>query len=173
MSLALYIPVKETLRELRSLLKKSPAFYQLRLRMLIAMKQAGEKGISKQELMERTGACSQSIQNWRTAYREGGMEALLSNGRRGKCGRPSVFTKEEHQKLERKLKDPKNGLAGYVELKEWIAEEFSKEVRYNTVLRYAVRHFGTKVKVARKSHVRKDEKAAEDFKKTLRTASRT
>jgi hypothetical protein len=68
--------------------------------------------------------------------------------------------------MEQKLKDPKNGLAGYVELQEWVETEFKKEVKYNTVLKYAMRHFGSKVKVARKSHVKKDEKAVSTFKKT-------
>ena len=141
---------------------------QPRVRMLILMKKAGDKGISKRDLMEGVGASSQSIHNWRTAYRQGGLDALLFNGRKDKAGRPSIFTKEEHKKLEEKLNDPKNGLAGYVELQQWIAEQFQKEIKYNTILKYAMRHFGTRVKVARKSHVNKDEHAVSTFKKTSR-----
>jgi hypothetical protein len=96
------------------------------------------------------------------------MEALLFNGRKGNVGKPSVFSKEDHERLEKKLKDPKNGLAGYVELKQWVKDEFNKDVKYNTILKYASRHFGSKVKAARKSHVNKDEKAGETFKKTSR-----
>ncbi|HEU0226888.1 MAG TPA: hypothetical protein VFQ86_04065 [Arachidicoccus soli] len=166
MSFALYVPVKETVKELRMLLKSSSVMMQPRIKMLIAMKKAGESGISKRELMDTIGAGSQSIHNWRTAYKQGGMELLLHNGRKGNAGKPSVFTQEEHNKMEQKLKDPKNGLAGYVELQEWIETEFKKEVKYNTVLKYAARHFGSKVKVARKSHVKKDEKAVSTFKKT-------
>ncbi|HEY0299080.1 MAG TPA: winged helix-turn-helix domain-containing protein [Arachidicoccus sp.] len=59
-------------------------------------------------------------------------------------------------------------MAGYVELQEWIEKEFQKEVKYNTVLKYAMRHFGSSVKVARKSHVKKDEQAVAVFKKTSR-----
>lgn len=94
------------------------------------------------------------------------MEAMVHNGRKGKAGKPSVFTIEEHRQIEQKLKDPKNGLAGYIELQQWIEQEFKKEVKYNTVLKYAMRHFGSKVKVARKSHVKKDEQAVAAFKKT-------
>ncbi|MBK7740057.1 MAG: helix-turn-helix domain-containing protein [Saprospiraceae bacterium] len=108
--------------------------------------------------MSCVGASSQSIHNWRTAYKNGGMEALLHNGRKGKVGKPSIFTLEEHKKIEQKLNDPKNGLAGYVELQQWIEQEFKKEVRYNTILKYAMRHFGSRVKVARKSHVKKTAK---------------
>ena len=92
----------------------------------------------------------------------------MHNGRKGKVGAPSTFTPEEHLRIEQKLRDPKNGLAGYVELQQWIEKEFKKEVKYNTVLKYAMRHFGSSVKVARKSHVKKDEEAATSFKKTSR-----
>ena len=168
MSFALYIPVTESIQELRSVLKKCGLMMQPRLKMLIVMKKAGEAGISKRALMDIVGASSQSIHNWRTAYKQGGLEALLHNGRKGKVGAPSTFTPEEHLRIEQKLRDPKNGLAGYVELQQWIEKEFKKEVKYNTVLKYAMRHFGSSVKIARKSHVKKDEEAATSFKKTSR-----
>lgn len=162
----LMIEVKENEKELRRLLKQSSAMMHPRIKMLVAIKKAGEKGISKRQLMSDIGVCSQSIHNWRTAYKTGGIPALLSNGRKGKAGRRSIFTGEEHQKIERKLKDSGNGLAGYVELKEWVEQEFGKKVKYNTLLKYSVRHFGSSVKTARKSHVNKDAKAVEALKKT-------
>ncbi len=168
MSFALFIPVKETVKELRVRLKKSSAMMEPRIKMLLAMKKAGSDGISKRELMESVGACSQSIHNWRTAYKVGGIELLMANGRKDHAGKPSVFTKEEHNKMAEKLHDAKNGLAGYAELRQWIKDEFNKEVKYNTVLKYAIRHFGTSVKAARKSHVNKDAQAVEAFKKTSR-----
>ena len=58
-------------------------------------------------------------------------------------------------------------MAGYVELQQWIEKEFKKEVKYNTILKYAMKNFGSKVKVARKSHVKKDNEAVAAFKKTL------
>jgi len=94
--------------------------------------------------------------------------SMVHNGRIGKVGKPAIFTAKEHTKIERKLKDPKNGLAGYVELQQWIEQEFNKEVKYNTVLKYAMRNFGSKVKVARKSHVKKDAASVSHFKKTSR-----
>ena len=168
MSFALNIPVTESLKELRTRLKASSPMMAPRIKMLIEMKKAGDQGISKRELMSCVGASSQSIHNWRTAYKNGGMEALLHNGRKGKVGKPSIFTLEEHKKIEQKLNDPKNGLAGYVELQQWIEQEFKIEVRSNTILKYAMRHFGSRVKVARKSHVKKDSEAVITFKKTSR-----
>ena len=166
MSLVLQIVVKESLPELRKLLRQSLPMMQPRLKMLMLIKQAGDQGISKRELMSLTGACSQSIHNWRTLYKSGGITSLLANGRIGKAGKPSVFTKKEHELIGEKLRDPNNGFAGYMELQAWIGQEFKKEVKYNTVLKYAMKHFKSKVKVARKTHVKKDEQAAVTFKKT-------
>ncbi len=59
------------------------------------------------------------------------------------------------------------------ELLTWVEAEFNKTIKYNTLLKYTTRHFGSKVKVARKSHVKKDEEAVNAFKKTsLKSASK-
>jgi transposase len=166
MSLSLIISVKESTQELRALLKSSTPMLHPRIKMLMVLKKNEGTGISKRALMEELGVCSQSIQNWRTAYRIDGLKKLLSNGRKGNSGKPSVITAEEKLLIEKKLKDPKNGLAGYIELQQWIEKEFKKEVKYNTILKYAIRNFGSKVKVARKSHVKKDDAAVTTFKKT-------
>ncbi|MFD2575319.1 hypothetical protein ACFSPU_03175 [Haoranjiania flava] len=59
---------------------------------------------------------------------------------------------------------PNNGLTGFVALKQW-EKKFNKEVKYNTLLKYCILKFGAKTKVARKSHVSKDQDKVEDFKK--------
>jgi len=165
MSFALIIPVKESLPDLRKLLKKAQPIFVPRIKMLIEMKKEGTSGISKRELMNRIGAGSQSIHNWRTLYREGGLDKLLSHNRKG--FKPSVFTEEEHTRLFELLHNPKNDITGFVELKEWVRIEFKKEIKYNTLLKYCIHHFGAKTKVARKSHINKDEEAVSTLKKTL------
>jgi len=164
MSNALYIPVKESLEELRSELKRSTPMIQPRIKMLIAMKKQGNLGISKRELSSSIGVCGQSIHKWRTLYKSKGLLGLTSHGRLG--FKPTSFTKSQHAKIEAKLNDPSNGLRGYKELQEWIIKEFNKEIKYNTLLKYAIKNFGSKVKVARKSHAKKDDKAVAAFKKT-------
>jgi hypothetical protein len=77
-----------------------------------------------------------------------------------------VFTEAEHKQIEKKVSDATNGLRGYKELLEWVNNEFSKEIKYITLLKYTERHFGTKIKVARKSHIKKDQELVDSFKKT-------
>ena len=79
-----------------------------------------------------------------------------------------MISQEEHERIGTKLNDPTNGLRGYVELQEWIRQEFDKSIKYNTLLKYCGRNFGSKSKVARKSHTKKDLQAVE-AKKKLRT----
>ncbi len=77
-----------------------------------------------------------------------------------------MFTEAEHKQIEKKVSDATNGLRGYKELLEWVNNEFSKEIKYITLLKYTERHFGTKIKVARKSHIKKDQELVDSFKKT-------
>ena len=75
-------------------------------------------------------------------------------------------SKYYHKQIEKLLNNPKNGIRGYVELLEWVRKELSKDMKYITLLKYTQRHFGSKIKVARKSHVKKDDFLVETFKKT-------
>ena len=55
--------------------------------------------------------------------------------------------------------------SSYSELLEWVNKEFSKDIKYITLVKYTQRHFGSKIKVARKNHVKKDDALVETFKK--------
>lgn len=158
------IAIKESLTELRKLQKASIPMIANRIKVLIEFKKHESTGISKRAVADIVGVNHNSVQSWRTIYQQGGIAALLKHER--KEGRPSAITAEEHQLIEKKLCDPKNGLRGYVELLTWVEAEFKKTIKYNTLLKYSVRHFGSKIKVARKSHVKKDDEAVASFKKT-------
>lgn len=129
------------------------------------VKKHEKTGISKRDLSKLTGVNHNSIVKWRKLYMDQGIESLLVHGRVGGF-KKSVVSLEEHKLIEKKLKDPKNGIRGYVELLEWVKKELSKDMKYITLVKYSERHFGSKIKVARKSHVKKDDLQVESFKKT-------
>lgn len=156
--------IKETLVELRKLQKASIPMIGLRIRALIEFKKHEDMGISKRDVADLIGVNHNSVQTWRNLYIDGGIKKLISYIKLE--GRPSLITDTEHKKIEAKLRDPKNGLRGYVELQAWVEKEFKKPIKYNTLLKYSIREFGSKIKVARKSHVKKDEEAVVAFKKT-------
>lgn len=156
--------VKESVAEIKKLIRKSNPFFVPRLNVLLECKKNETTGISKLRLAEKTGVDPNSVQKWRHLYIKGGITVLLSHKKKG--NRPSVFTKEDHKKIEEKLNDAKNSVRGFVELQRWIKDNLSKEVNYKTLHRYVKFHFKAKVKVARKSHIKKDVKQEEAFKKT-------
>lgn len=164
MSQALFTPVKESQQELRALLKKSIPFLQPRITLLMAIKRHGNSPVSKRTLMDETGFCSYSVHKWRTLYGEGGIEKLLQHNKKG--FKPRRLTADQHKLLESKLKNPENGIRGYKELQQWVLSEMKTEIAYNTLLKYCVKHFGTKIKVARKYHAKKDENRVDTFKTT-------
>jgi transposase len=158
------ILIKETKSALKALLKTASPLIAPRIRMLQVEQEFKSTGISRRDLADRIGVDPNSITNWRALYFAGGIDAITSHKKTG--FKPSVFEIEEHLAIEQKLKDPKNGLRGYVELLNWIEAEFKKEIKYNTLLKYCIKNFGSSVKVARKSHIKKDEEAVIRFKKT-------
>lgn len=158
------IVIKETIADLKKLHRKATPFIAPRIRLLIELKKHEEEGISKREAASIVGVNPNSVQTWRKFYELKGIEGLLKHNKTG--FKPSVFSKAEHDAIEKKLNDNKNGLRGYVELLRWIEQEFNKQVKYNTLLKYSTREFGSKIKVARKSHVKKDDEAVSTFKKT-------
>jgi transposase len=157
------IQIKESITELKALLKNVNPVIALRIRMLIELKKS-DSGISKRELSDQLGVNHNSIQAWRAKYEKGGLSLLIADGRIG--FKPSIITKEVHDAISNKLNDPLNGMRGFKELKIWIDEQFGIDVKYNTLLKYSIRNFNTKSKVARKIHISKDEKAVDTFKKT-------
>lgn len=165
MSLPKPIVIKENLSELKTLQRNSGPLIAKRIRILIEFKKHEKSGISKRSVSEITGINHNSITKWRNIYLKDGIQAVLRHGRIG--FKKSIIDPESHNALERKLHDPKNGLRGYKELQQWVLETLHLNVEYNTLVKYAMRHFGTKIKVARKSHVKKDENLGMSFKKTL------
>lgn len=157
--------IKESQKELVQLRKNSSNTKSKRLLMLIELKKEKGNAISKRNLAQRIGVDPNSITAWKRLYEQSGIEGIMSDGRIG--FKPSIVSIEEHKKMELKLKDPKNGIRGYVELLDWVKTELSKDMKYITLVKYAERHFGSKIKVARKSHVKKDDQAVETFKKSL------
>lgn len=166
MSNALVITVKESQSQLRLILKSTIPFLQPRIKLLLVLKKYDNTPVSKRELMVQTGLCSYSVHKWRTMYINAGIEGLLKHNKKG--FKPSKLTADDHSKLKAKLHDPENGIRGYKELQQWVAKELNNPILYNTLLKYCVKNFGSKVKVARKYHAKKDNELVNTFKKTSR-----
>jgi len=158
------IIVKESEQELKKLLKKQPIHKKNRINMLLVLKKT-DKSLSKLELATILKVNHNTAQKWRKAYFEKGIDGLLYDGRIG--FKPSIINSEIHQAIEKKLTSPKDAFTSYIDLINWIVENYiSNGINYHTVNKYVKRHFGAKLKVSRKSHIKKDENAVETLKKT-------
>jgi len=156
--------IKESATEIKKLMHKSIPFIAQRLKLLLVCKHHEATGIAKRSLADAVGVDPNSAHSWRMLYREGGIGALMSHQKKG--FKPSVFSKDQQQAIGKKLNTAQNGLSGFVELQHWIEQRFDQTFNYKTVYAYAKRTFGAKLKVARKSHIKKDAKAGELLKKT-------
>ena len=165
MAKGLIFHIKETEADLKKLLRKQPEHLRDRVRMLIVCKKSTDP-LSKTTLSQEIGVNHNSIQKWRKAYISGGIEKMLEYNRGG--FKPSLITADVHKKIEEKLTNPKEAFRSFVELQQWIDKHFVPGIKYHAVNKYVKRKFGAKLKVARKSHIKKDEKQVEEFKKNSR-----
>lgn len=156
----LVVEVHESADVLQSLFRKSSPALKPRIKMLIAL----SKGITRvNDLAAKTGASAVSICNWKKKYHQGGLEALLQEGRGG--DKRSGISAEQKQKIASKLREPKDAFRSYVEAQTWLREEMGICKEYHALNKYLKRNFGAKLKVGRKSHVKKDDAAVAVFKK--------
>lgn len=161
------LPVAITLKEDADILRNYQSKVSPHLRSRIKMLQGILKGIHKNnELAAHTGASLRSIIRWKALYQQGGIELLLNEKRGGDMR--SQFDEQSHAKLAQKLANPVESFTSYHQARAWIKEELGIEMSYMATWLYLRRHFGTKLKVGRKSHVKKDEAAAAVFKKSTR-----
>lgn len=164
MALAKTFTIKETKGEINKLMKSSEPMIAHRLRVLLVYKKHEDTGISKRVVAEETGFDQNSCQTWRSLYIKGGIKMLMSHSNIGY--KPSIINEEQEQALKKQLHDPLNGMVGFVELLDWFNKRFDTAINYKTFHGFVVRKFKAKIKVARKSHVKKDAQAVEAFKKT-------
>ena len=163
MAKAIIITVKETPEELKKLKEKAPVHLQARLKMLILI--AG--GVTGSvDLAAKTGVSRNSIASWKADYNKGGIDQLISDHRGGDY--LSGITVEQKKKIEEKLSNPKDAFTSFGHAQDWLKNELGINKQYHAINKYLKRNFGAKLKVGRKSHVKKDEAAVAVFKKPTR-----
>jgi transposase len=163
----MFMPMTLTIRESAEALKLRKQHCPVHLRPRVKMLQLllEDSWCSNQVLADKTGAGLRTIARWVKIYANDGIDKLLQENRGG--ARNSCFTQEELQAIQERLADPKDCFTSYVQATDWINASFGTDHCYSTVNQLLKRRFGTKLKVGRKSHVKKDEAAAAVFKKPI------
>jgi transposase len=165
MATSFVITVKENISDLKVFYSKAPIHLRPRYKMLLLIA-VGQT--SSQELAAKTGVSRNTIAAWKRSYSEGGIERLTSDQRGGDF--KSNISADDKKKIEKKLSNPKKAFTSFSEAQAWLKEELGIDKKYHAVNKYLKRNFGAKLKVGRKSHVKKDEAAVAVFKKHGRGA---
>lgn len=158
------ITVTQSLTELKRLHKQSASHFKPRIQMLILSKQTKVSG--KYALANALGVNHNSVQSWRKTYEQEGIQKLLEDKRGG--NRAAVIDAKTDKAIVARLCDAKNAPRSFKELQQWVHDNYITNINYHTLHKHVKRKYGAKLKVARKSHVQKDEQAVEAFKKNYR-----
>lgn len=163
------LSIEESVRDLRTLLKRQSNHKNIsRLQTLIYIQENRFK--TREELSEHIGVNRRTVERWLSDYRLGGLDMMLVTGKRNR--RSSLIPDHIHEALEQRVMDRELGFSSYIEAKRWVASEYGLELKYNTIREHLIRHFKTKIKRPRRSHIKKDAEATEVFLKTTQYAGK-
>lgn len=156
----LEIEVKESLNYLYRL-QKQHANRTLfnRIQMLILLKTKKIKYIT--ELSDGLPYSLRSIKGWVKTYKAKGLEALLADGRG--ANRPAAICGQAYTKLKELLENPNNQITSYGELLAFV-QQLGVVIKYKAFYKFVNHHFDVKLKVGRKSNIKKDAAAVAVFK---------
>ena len=157
------IQIRESLEILNEKFRQEQApRIKLKIKSLIIYKQYPEK--RQQDIAGHLCIGYSTIKRWFKEYREHGFDSFITV----KLGSPkkSVVPEQVHIALQEKVNNANDPLLGYWDAVRWVEAEFGIKIYYQTLRKYMMKHFKTKLKAPRKSHYQKDEQAIEAFLKT-------
>ena len=156
------ITVIEELGELKRLFHKHPVHLHSRIQMLYLIKSGVTE--STKVLCKHLLIGSRAIQRLKNDYQSGGINKLLRY-EKGKHKSNGIITPAISAVLKEQLSSPSSGFTSYIDLQQWLQENHLPTVTYRVVHHHATVKLNASLKVARKSHIKKDLAAVEDFKK--------
>lgn len=105
-----------------------------------------------------------TLERWIKSYQTKGIEKFLGGINRNKPSK--LITPSIHQEIEDRLKSSRNPFSGYIEVQQWLFKEHGVEIEYQWLWKYMTTKMNSKLKVPRKTNVKKDPQAEESFFKT-------
>ena len=163
MSRPLNIFIIETADELKQLMHaQQKAKLKERIQALYLLKNECAKTL--RELADFLGRSISTIESWLTLYRKKGLLGLVAWNYSG--GQPPAIPEPVLTALREKLSQPQ-GFKSYGEIQQWLKEEYGLEIHYKTVHQTVHYKLKAKLKVARPTHIKRDDTAVVEFKKKL------
>lgn len=113
---------------------------------------ASAQAHSRQEVAALLGVDRNTVGRWLTAYRHGGLSALLAVY--VPAGKRKPLTPDQLAVLQAALVQPQ-GFASFGAVQQWIADTFGVQLSYNATRKLVRYKLGAKLKVPRLSHQKK------------------
>ena len=149
----------EKLRQLKNQQKTIVSFQKIQ--SLYLLKTGQIKTITK--LATLLGVHRVTLQKWLKKSKNGGLEELLII--KQKTGRPSQFNDKAIAELEKILNEAENGFKSYEEIQRWLKSNCQLKIKYKTLYHWVRYRLKAKLKVPRRSAIKKNEQEEVEFKK--------
>lgn len=157
------IDIKESASELKTLHRQAKSILKRsRLKALLLIKEGKCK--YTQEVANKVKYDRRSVYNWLQLYKSGGIEKLCRVSSGG--NNTKLLSESVKKEIAILLQDPYTSITSYVELVSILVRTTGEDITYPCVYKHCRVHHKAKLKVARKSHHKKDNQAVLAFKKT-------
>ena len=144
-------PIHETAAAVQQLLKaERDAQKQRRLQALYLLQT--QQARTRRQVARLLGVNRDTVGRWLAAYAQGGMPQLLTIAKAP--GKPPLLSEAIQQALRDRLAQPQ-GFASYKAIWQWLRQEYGLAIAYKTVPRFVRYTLRAKLKVPRKSQIKK------------------
>jgi transposase len=156
------IEILESENTLKNLLRKtSTDMYKARIKTLLMIKTDKVKYLTI--IANKLGFTEKTIRTWLNLYTNEGLVNYMKVN--FKSNVEKKISKELSDSIFAELNNKETTITSYVELLAIIEEKYNIVLPYTTLYSHCRRKYKSVLKVARKSHYKKDDKAVEAFKK--------
>jgi transposase len=144
-------PIRETPAELKALLSaEHEAQKHQRLQALYLLQT--EQARTRRQVAHLLGVSRDTVGRWLAAYVSGGLAQMLTIAKAP--GKVPLLSPEVQQVLRQRLAHP-DGFASYKAVWQWLRQEYGLSIAYKTVHKFVRYTLRAKLKVPRKSHIKK------------------
>jgi transposase len=144
--------ISESVEQLQHLMRhESDGSKKQRLNALYLI--VSQQAKNRTQVASLLGVHRMTVGRWFAAYRKGGLNGLLEIKK--PPGRVALITVDIQAGIKERLADS-NGFKSYVEIQQFIADEYDLDISYKAVHKLVYYKLKAKLKVPRKSHKKKD-----------------
>lgn len=157
------VEIQESREELLQLMRQEKqALVQARLQALYLY----QSGLVKdyEQIGKQVGYERHTVGKWFGLYREKGLSACLQLEMGRKPG-SSIIGGQALEELQQKLNSTTDYFTSYKQIQQWLQEKHGIQLSYEHVHRFVRYYLKAKLKVVRKSNLKKDAAKEEKFKK--------